>query len=387
MGLFDFFKKEKPTSQPSANPPVTGFHSLTVSQVVRETPDAISIYLTIPPNLRTTFAYKAGQYVTLRLVLDGKPVLRSYSLSSCPITDDFFRIAVKRKVGGVLSGKLVDTLKVGDRLEVFPPLGHFTPNLNSPTTAYFLYAGGSGITPLLSIAKTVLAGSPTATVTLLYANRNEEQIIYRNEWTQLLQQYSARLSVYYILDAPPANWAGGQGIFRVADYVNWLQQADKDGLAAAEHFVCGPTPLMQTVEQALQQLEVPPNRIHIEYFEIEKQAHEHTAAEVATTIITATKSEGTTGNGTAATVVLEGKTHLVTIAKGDTILNTLLNVGLDAPFMCEAGVCSSCRAKLLSGQVQMRACYALSDKELADGYILTCQSEPQTNEIVVSYDE
>lgn len=387
MGLFDFFKKKQTVEvtqpQPVAKPlSDKRFYSITVAKVVHETPDAVSIYLDIPADLQTIFTYKAGQYVTLRLNLDDQVYLRSYSLSSCPYSNNYYRIAVKRKVGGAVSGWLVDKLQRGDTLEVFPPLGNFTPTLDPYTDNYFLYAGGSGITPMLSIAKTVLSQTQS-NVILLYANRNEDQIIYNLELKELSKEYLNRFFVYHILDEPPAKWTGLNGIFKQADYAQFLRDTFS-GIAInrVEHYICGPTPMMQEVQNALtKSLMLTNNVVHVEYFEIEKQPHENQPQTTSTP-----NNTNTTNNGAEATITLNGKKHIINVGKKQTILSACLDAGIDAPFMCEAGVCASCKGKITSGKVEMRACYSLSDKEIKDGYILTCQAEPQTNTVQITYD-
>lgn len=391
MGLFDFFKK-KPSTEPTKTPPIAQtpadkqFYSIVVAKVVHETADAVSIYLDIPANLQTVFSYKAGQYITLRINLDGQTYLRSYSLSSCPHSNNYYRIAVKRKAGGAVSGWLVDKLQRGATLEVFPPLGNFTPSLDPFIDTYFLYAGGSGITPMLAIAKTVLSQTKSDVV-LLYANRNEDQIIYQLDLIELNKEYEKRLFVYHILDEPPAKWTGLKGIFKQADYTEFLRNTFS-GIAInkAEHYICGPTPMMHEVENALSKdLMLTENVVHVEYFEIEKQPHEN--QHQATNKDTANKSNtDKSANTTEVSLIIRGKKQVVMVDKNQTILSACLDAGIDAPFMCEAGVCASCKAKVISGKVSMRACYSLSDKEVKDGYILTCQSEPQTDTLQITYD-
>ena len=389
MGLFDFFKK-KPSTEPTQADTAANkqFYSIVVAKVVHETADAVSIYLDIPANLQTVFSYKAGQYITLRINLNNQTYLRSYSLSSCPHSNNYYRIAVKRKAGGAVSGWLVDKLQRGATLEVFPPLGNFTPSLDTFTDTYFLYAGGSGITPMLAIAKTVLSQTKSDVV-LLYANRNEDQIIYQLDLIELSKEYEKRLFIYHILDEPPAKWTGLKGIFKQADYAEFLRNTFS-GIAVnrAEHYICGPTPMMHEVENALtKDLMLPPNVVHVEYFEIEKQPHENPNQTTNKNADNASQSKADkSANTTELNLTIAGKKQVVMIAPNQTILSACLDAGIDAPFMCEAGVCASCKAKVISGKVSMRACYSLSDKEIKDGYILTCQSEPQTDTLQITYD-
>lgn len=384
MGLFDFLKKKpSPTEPPvkaSSSPTDRQFYPISVAKVIHETSDAVSIYLDIPPHLVDVFAYQAGQYVTLRLHIADQTVLRSYSLSSSAAVHTFYRIAVKRKLGGVASGWLVDHLQRGATLEVFPPLGSFSPPAAPTAKAYFLYAGGSGITPLLSIAHTLLAQNNDTQVILLYANRQPDHIIYRSELDQLAQEYPHRLQLHHIIDQADAAYQGLRGIFTADHYAQFIQQQYAAQYGTAQHFICGPTGMMQAVEQALTKLlQLPSTQVHLEYFDMDKQSTQHAPAAAATTAAT---------NNTTTTVslTLAGKQYTLGVPAGETILNACLDAGIDAPFMCEAGVCSTCKARLLSGEVKMRAHYSLSDKEVAQGYILCCQAEPQSKEVQINYD-
>lgn len=393
MGLFDFFRKKEVKKEKTAklttnntinNTQQPQFQELTVEKVGKETPTAVSIYFSIPPTLKAAFTYQAGQYITIRQFINGQPILRSYSLSSCPLSDDYFRIGVKEKVGGALSGTLVRQTKAGETLAVFPPLGTFTPDLSKNTKHYFLFAGGSGITPLLSIAKTVLTKKLESTLTLIYANRNQESIMYNEELTQLEKKYKDRLDSHYILDEKPNAWTGLTGIFKAQDYAQLLQEKYSAALANAEYFICGPEVMMQEVEQGLtQMLQIPTAKVHVEYFTMEKQPTTHQQKLALTPNL---KPNTTAQNKVVATIQLDNTETEVVIPKGETVLEAVLNKGLDAPYMCEAGVCSTCRAKLESGKVQMQACHSLSKKEIAEGYILTCQAIPQTSTLRISYD-
>ncbi|MBK8471076.1 MAG: ferredoxin--NADP reductase [Sphingobacteriales bacterium] len=382
MGLFDLFKKKTPEAPPVPIVPQKGFHSLTVADVVAETADAVSIYFEVPPALKELYTYRAGQYITLRLVLGGNTYLRCYSLSSCPDSDNYFRIGVKTKVGGKVSGYLVENCRKGMTIDVFTPLGSFTPPIQA-APHYALYGGGSGITPLLSIAKSVLFRHPQAQVSLLYANRNPQSIIYAQEWARLQAQYPARLRVDYILEQADGDTPHYlKGIATPADYAQWCQQYTKQSL----HFVCGPEGMMQAVRQGLADIaHVPAENIYIESFDFSQQSPDHSHS--THTSAPATNNGGDAdGLGANATITVQRKNYYIHIAPNTSILTACLDNNIDAPYMCEAGVCSSCRAKLLQGKADMQVCYALSDKEIAEGYILTCQAIPKSNDITISYD-
>lgn len=387
MGLFDIFKKKTPTPAPEApkntavNSSPAGFYELCIAEVVRETADAISIYFEIPPHLQSAFSYKPGQYITLRIHIDNQPHLRCYSLSSCPYSDSYFRIAIKTKKGGVVSGHLVNTAQKGAMLDVFTPLGNFTPNLSANTNTYILYAGGSGITPMLSIAKALLKQT-TAQIHLLYANRNSESTIYAQELAQLSAENATRFHLQHVWEQATPNNHTLKGILTAQDYANWVRQIAH--YAQAEHYICGPEGMMQSVKEGLVTIaQIAAEKVHLESFDFSAQNHERST----TTHSVSDSNDLSNDNlGTNATITLQRKQHYIHIAPHTTVLTACLDNGIDAPFMCEAGVCSSCRAKLTEGKVNMQVCYALSDKEIAEGYILTCQAIAQSNDVTVNFD-
>ena len=390
MGLFDFFKKKDKNKDivPTSTEEKSGkFYDLEVADVIKETSKSVSIYFNIPGNLKSVFEYRSGQYITIRINKSGKPILRSYSISSCPDSDDFFRIAIKEKPGGELSGELVNNTKKGDKLSVFPPLGHFVIDDSKPLSKnYFLFAGGSGITPLISIAKNLLKGNSGTKVVLVYANKNNDSIIYQEEIEQLKQYHSELFVVTHILDETDSeNSTAKKGIYKARDYADLLNTKYKTNLDDAKFYVCGPTAMMQEVEQGLKDFAgVDSKDIHIEYFDMDKQSHSNSKEHIQSS--SGNSGTSTKEGDTLASIKISGKTHQITIPEGSTVLDIALNNGIDAPFMCEAGVCSSCRALLKEGQVKMLECHALSDAEIKEGYILTCQSIPQTDKIVVDYD-
>ncbi|HRI26414.1 MAG TPA: 2Fe-2S iron-sulfur cluster-binding protein [Chitinophagales bacterium] len=402
MGFLDFFKGKSKNNQqtpenkrPLPTPAVKNFYRLNVAKVVKETDDAISVYLQVPTNLQGIFAYKAGQYITIKQEVNGASYLRSYSISLCPQEAEaagaFLRIGIKRKPGGAVSGYLVDNLAADATMEVFPPLGNFIPDLTEPSATYFLFAGGSGITPMIAIAQCLLKSLPHCKVVLYYANRTAKGIIYFDEITTLAETYGSRFAVWHIIDEElnpyVVNALGFEplkGVFYAHNFVQELTARYADALADSTHFICGPMPMLQEVEHALYELGVNAGNIKIEFFEIEKQ-----------TALPATDSSQPESQppahlklnrgDTLAKVHLQGKTHWVVIPKGDTVLNACLNAGLDAPFMCESGVCATCRASLIEGKVTMMANYSLNAADIEKGFILTCQSMPETDNVEVLY--
>ena len=397
MGLFDFFKgkSKKDTSDnedKDSIKPEKSFFKLSIDKIVKETDDAISVYFKIPNDLKHFFTYKAGQYITVRQEVNGTAFLRSYSLSSNPLTDNYMRIGIKRKPGGVLSGYLIDHLVKGQKIDVFPPLGNFTPDISQATQTYFLYAGGSGITPLISIAKYLLHATEDTNVVLYFANRTPKGIIYYDEIMDLAALFPSRFEVHFIIDEEMNDYVKKalaleplKGIFYAEDYAREIKSRFPDRFEDGSHFICGPTPMMQEVEKALHQLRVNAGNIFVEYFEIEKQYQSSSDLPTIKNPPLIPNPKITEGQ-TLAKVKLHGQVYSVVIPKGDTVLNACLDSGLDAPFMCESGVCTTCRASLVEGKVEMMACYGLNADEVGKGFILTCQSLPLTEEIEISYD-
>ncbi|MFK7905265.1 MAG: 2Fe-2S iron-sulfur cluster-binding protein [Chitinophagales bacterium] len=369
------------------------FHTLYISQIVQENRHAISVYFNIPKHSKDIFTYKAGQYITLRIRILGRFILRSYSLSSCPSSDDYFRICIKRKLGGLVSGFLVDTLRVGDELEVFPPLGDFTPSESAKPKNYFLYAAGSGITPIISILKSVLTEKIAKKVVLLYASRNQQLAIYWEELKELQQQFGEHFAFHPIFTRAGEKWKGLRKFEQPSDYSAFLQQNYGEELKGSEHFICGPTPMMQAVEKALKEdLKIDSSQIHVEYFDMEQQAqetlsHRKQAKNSASKLEIPAKASQDAEAVIPAMVLLNGQPHAVPIPRSETLLSACLEQNLDVPFTCESGICTTCKAKLLEGQVEMKADFALTDMEKEEGYILTCQAVPVSTKISVDFDQ
>lgn len=375
------------------------FHTLRISKIVQENRHAISVYFHIPKRLKEVFAYKAGQYITLRIRILGRFILRSYSLSSCPSTDDYFRICIKRKVGGLVSGFLVDTLRQGDELEIFPPLGDFSPNPSEQAKNYFLYAAGSGITPIVSILKCVLKEEKymARKVVLFYTNRNQQLAIYWRELKDLQQQFPEKFAFHPIFTRAESEWKGLRGFYQSSDYGTFLQQNyEPQEWQNAAHFICGPTAMMQTVEKALKgDLGVESEQIYVEYFDMEKQAQETLVQRknvqlqnqdaTAKLAIPARVSQDDE-EVISAMVLLNGQPYSVPIQRDETVLEACLKQNLDVPFTCESGICTTCKASLLEGQVDMKVDFALTPTEIEEGAILTCQAVPVSTKVVVDFD-
>ena len=333
------------------------YHPLTVADVVDETADTRSFVLAIPPHLEETFAYDAGQFCTFRATIDGESVVRCYSMSSAPDTADPFATTVKRVPGGRMSNWMNDTLAPGDTLEVLRPTGLFVLRDNGAPIVAF--AGGSGITPVISIIKSALATTDRR-ILLVYANSSRESVIFADDLERLRSASDGQLSIHHHLDSE----------------CGFLDAAQCAGLvgddAGADFYVCGPGPYMETVEAGLSTLGVPRDRVFIERFVLPEP--EPTPAE-------------TDSSTTESLVIrLERQETVLRYEAGDTILDAARRTGLSPPFSCEQGNCATCMAHLEEGAVTMRVNNALTPEEVEEGWILTCQGLPTGTKVVVDYD-
>ena len=358
------------------------FNHLKVQSVVSETPDAVSVSFEVPDSLLVNYQYKPGQYTTLKLTIDGVQVNRSYSFCSSPYAGEPMTIAVKKVVGGKGSNFVNDMLKPGMDIEIMEPMGNFHSELSATNEKhYLLFGGGSGITPLFSILKSVLIKEPKSRVTLFYGNRDTQSIIFRKQLDDLAAKHTDRLKVVYILDREEAGWAGYTG-FVVKDMaLRLLRENTNLNFQHAEFFICGPTPMMKEVETALGVLGVPKERTHIEYFTA-KADEDKKAADVGASIISEVPFTGRT----KVKIIYDGNEVEFEVTEKETILHAALDAGYDPPYSCMVAACCTCRAKLISGKVEMDDRESLTDSEIAKGYVLTCQSHPKSNGIVLNYD-
>ena len=358
----------------------THFHQLTIADIRKETADCISIAFKIPEELKTAYTFKQGQNLTLRTMMDGEEVRRSYSICSSPVENEL-RVAIKKAPYGKFSEWANKMLKQGDVLEVMPPTGNFYTELN-PThkKKYLAVAAGSGITPVLSIIKTTLSTEPDSTFTLLYGNQNRGSIIFKEQLEALKNQYMNRLAVHFILSREQTDTEIYCG--RINDEkLNQLSEKLINMAAMDDIFICGPEQMIFTVQNWLQQRGIDKKKIHFELFTTPGQNTEARSR----------KSEAGNKDGalqtSQVTVKLDGIAFDFELPfDGDTILEAALKQGADLPFSCKGGVCSTCKAKLLQGQVDMDINYALEPEEVAQGFILTCQSHPRTDKVVVDFD-
>jgi len=355
-----------------------GFYSLKVDKITRETPEAVSIRLLVPPPLKSLFVYKAGQYLTLRKEINGEDVRRSYSVCESPLVDEMPSVAVKEVEGGKMSPYLNTQLKEGDLIEAMPPMGNFTLTPDPSLKRHIvLFGGGSGITPLKSILKSVLLFEPESSVTLIYANRTQDAVIFKSELAQLEQEYTSRFKIIHTFDTPPADWAGYSGRLSediIKDIVSFLPMHARD----CHHYICGPAPMMQLIEETLQKVGVSKDHINLEYFTAVEKPKDNSSG----------TSEEESGEIKERRITVEvfGETAEVNVEPDQSILEAAQDAGLDPPYSCTVGVCTTCRARLRSGKVHMDEREGLSDAELDEGYVLTCQSHPLTDDVDLIYE-
>jgi 3-ketosteroid 9alpha-monooxygenase subunit B len=350
-----------PRADATDSAPDHGFHALSIGEVIIETAEASSFVLDVPEALRTAFAYEAGQFCTFRVRVDGQSLLRCYSMSSSPAVEEELRVTVKRTPGGLVSNWMNDHLAAGDTVEVTRPAGVFCLGANQGDVVAF--CAGSGITPVLSLVKTALVTTPRR-VRLFYANRDHDAVIFRSEIEALRARYGERFSVSHHLDVE-------RGLVRGDDLGSFTEVGED-----ADVYLCGPVPFMDIVERALLSHGITADQIHIERFTPAGGGAEPEPDVLETA-------------ATRVTVELDGRIDSVDHRPGTTILQTARQMGLSPPFSCEAGSCATCMARLASGTAAMHVNNALTDDEVAAGWVLTCQAVPTSPTVhaVYGYEE
>lgn len=347
------------------------FGALRVTAVDRLCEDAVAVTFEVPDELQDRYSFYPGQSLTLRRLHEGREERRSYSI--CAPAGDPLRIGVREVPGGMFSTWLVNEVKPGDEIEVLPPSGRFTPKLGTPAD-HVMLAAGSGITPILSIAASVLV-DPDATALVLYGNRRSNTVMFSDEVADLKDAHPSRLELVHVLSREP----------REAELLTGRLDADKLRILLpllvpardVDHWwLCGPFGMVTDAQKVLDELGVPRERVHQELFYVEDVPPDPATHEEA-------EPEGPASE---VTLVLDGRSTTTSLPQGTTILEGGQRVRPDLPFACKGGVCGTCRARVMSGKVRMRRNYALEDSEIDDGFVLTCQSLPETEEVTVDYD-
>jgi ring-1,2-phenylacetyl-CoA epoxidase subunit PaaE len=350
------------------------FHSLRVSDVTPLTDDAVAISFDVPPELADEYDFIQGQHLTIRTSLAGDDVRRSYSICS-PARSGLLRIGVKVLPGGHFSGFAAGSLKVGDVLEVMTPTGRFyTPLDPANAKHYCAIAAGSGITPVFSIIATTLLEEPKSSVTLIYVNRTSRSIMFLEELEDLKDRYPGRFHLIHVLsrEAQDAELLSGRlDAARLTKITETLVPAE----TVDDWFLCGPYEMVVDLRQALLDQGVQPTQVHTELFHVDKSPRAPRTTPV------------TTGEGADVTITLDGRRSTFKLKSDDVpVLEAALRVRSDAPFACRGGVCGTCRAKVVEGQVAMDTNYALEPEEIDKGYVLTCQSHPTTDTVKLDFD-
>ena len=353
------------------------FHTLKVKDIRRETADAVSIAFDIPLAIQHEYQFKQGQYITVKLTVNGEELRRSYGICTSPYSEKELRVAVKEVQDGRASTLMNRTWKVGDAVEVMTPMGNFSSILSGNNKKhYVLFAGGSGITPMMSILKSVLYIEKQSNVTLVYANRDEDSVIFKTEIEKIVSENADRVKVLNVYDNPKTQVSDLQKGLLSVDRVKAIVE-NYGGVNADEYFICGPGPMMENIKQGLEDLKIAKEKVHIEYFSAVADA--------------VAKAEGNAVTGadvnSEVTVIQYGiETTMKLNTAGLTILDAAIDAGVDAPFSCKGAVCCTCRAKVIEGKAKMDANFALTDAEVEDGFILTCQAHPLTEKLIVDFD-
>jgi ring-1,2-phenylacetyl-CoA epoxidase subunit PaaE len=326
--------------------------------------------------LKETFAFRQGQYLTLRTTIDGEDVRRSYSICSA-VQDDQLRVAIKRTPGGQFSSWANDSLQPGAQLDVMPPSGNFNVPLDAASARHYLaFAAGSGITPILSIVKTTLLAEPGSRFTIVYGNRASSSVLFRDELTDLKDGYMDRLRLVYVMSREQQDIELFNGRITEDKCTQFLRQwIDIKAIDVA--FICGPEDMMHGVSRALQAAGLAKEQIRIELFAASAPTRERTPRAVA----------ASARQHTEVTVIMDGSAASFTMDRDtESLLDAGLRAGIDMRYSCKGGVCSTCRCKVLAGEVEMDVNYALEDYEVARGFVLSCQSFPVTDKVVVDFD-
>ena len=353
------------------------FHRLAVRDVKRETADAVSIAFAVPTELAEAYRFVPGQYLTLRATVDGEDMRRSYSICSAP-DDDELRIAVKKVDNGLFSTWANSSINAGDEVAVMTPTGRFGQEKTTGDGRIHVgFAAGSGITPILSIIRGILKREPTSRFFLFYGNRSTDDILFRETLEELKDVFLSRVGVFHVLSKEEQDLPILNGRIDGAK-VRLLLRSMIPAASIDQVFVCGPAGMIEDLEATLADLGVAREKIHIERFVSALDGRPR--AQPAPIAASAPPKN-------VAALIVDGKRRDVPVAEGEAILDAALRAGMDLPYACKGGMCSTCRAKVVEGKVEMALNYSLEPWEIAAGFVLTCQSHPVTDKVVIDYDQ
>jgi ring-1,2-phenylacetyl-CoA epoxidase subunit PaaE len=361
------------------------FYDVKIADVRPETDNAKVISFDIPAELKDHFRYIPGQYLTLEVEVNGEKFRRAYSICTSYLANEPLAIGVKRVDDGVMSMYLNTRVKPGDTIHLMPPMGNFIHQPDSSLRKhYVMFAGGSGITPFMSLVKSILLGEPLSRLTMIYCNRNVGNVMFRGELEALAVKYSDRFKLILNLDDAPAGWNGHSGMFNRAKGHNFINQYVQ---GEAIYFICGPGGMMSEVDAALAEKGIGKNQIVKEFFTAPLQNIETTDHRDSIAV----SAEGIVSDKPLAhaelVITIDGDQFTITYDGEESLLEAALDKGLDPPYACQIGACCTCRAKVKEGKVIMAERESLSDSEIEEGYVLTCQSRPLTKKVVYTYDE
>ncbi len=367
--VFGLFKKKSKSTDKSQLPTDERYLTLKVKEVVKMTEEAVNVIFENPEG---GLAYLPGQFLTLIFTIEGKKIRRAYSLCTTPGVDEHPGVTVKRVKGGVMSNYINSHLKADDEVEVMAPMGMFTLDYQIDQERHIiLLGGGSGITPLNSILKAVLAREPKSIVSLVYANNNEKSIIFYDELEKLAAKHPNRFKLTHVLNEAPEDWKGYSGLLNNDKLKKILTELPQHSLEKTEYYTCGPEPLMDIVFDTLNELGVPPENKNKESF-------------VAGSNATSEEESTTSAEGAAlAKITIDGEVHEFEVPAGKTVLEAGLDADVDMPYSCQSGLCTACRGKCVSGKLTTEDADGLSQKELEEGYVLTCIGKALTSKIEI----
>ncbi|OJJ17885.1 oxidoreductase [marine bacterium AO1-C] len=349
-------------------------YQLKVKEVVNETQDAVSVIFENPNAGAIT--YKSGQFLTLIFDIEGESVRRAYSLCSAPGIDANPAVTVKRVEGGKVSNHINDNIKAGDTIEVMAPAGVFTTEITKKNKRHVvLFAGGSGITPMMSLMQSILNTESSSIVSLVYANRDENSIIFKKKIEDLKAKYGKQLNIVHVLENPPAGWDGHKGMLNPDLVQTILKSLPKKLFKPREYFMCGPGGMMEQIELAFTKYKLPQDKLRKESFGVSLEDAQKGAGNEVEGIVER-----------VVTIKYSGEEHKVTVEPKESILDAALDDNIDLPFSCQSGICTSCLGRCTSGKVYMEEEDALSAKEIEQGFVLTCVGHPLTDDVVIEVD-